>query len=116
MDPCADMLAMTGDRGLQVVRRLQDAGEKLTANTFRPFEGVYDPEDYSKIMDALEKDTELTAARMKEHVSAVLVERWWTWCLRHPELTVSRVHPSRRMHPSASAVAASICGCFLFQR
>ena len=42
-------------------------------------------------------DVKPTALRLRECANKIIMERWWTWVLLHPELTVNDIHPTRSM-------------------
>lgn len=87
---------MTGQRGLQLIRRMEEGGT-ISGATFRPLEAVFTPADYHKIVDGLEVVRRPTAGKLREVVAAVLQERWWEWCVLHPDIGADRIHPSRSM-------------------
>ena len=99
--PVAYFLMHTGREGLQIIERLCEK-EKVTGNSFKVLESVYVPADYHDIVTHLQHQDTVTVAMLKETAMEVLMDRWFSWIILHPEMPEEKVHRSRSMfHISA---------------
>ena len=80
-----------------MISRMEQAGEKLSGNSFRTMEGMYVPADFTEVVSRMAAETKPTVGRMKDIVLDVLTRRWWEWALCHPAIPEDLVHPSRSM-------------------
>ena len=97
MVACATLLLHTGQSGLKAIQGAEAHGDRLLPASFRPLEPVYVPADYQLIVDGVLKSEPITMGRLREVTQDVLSDRWWDWCLNHPHMPTTRVHPSRSM-------------------
>ena len=97
------ILASGGDDVVDAVRQMErwpsgERDKRLTANTFRPLESLYDPADYRELTTLLRDDTvRQSASRLRAEVTRIVANRHWKWLLLHPGLKDSQIHPERRM-------------------
>ena len=95
----ASLVMATGERGLTLLSEMQRLA-KVTAGGLRCLEAVVVPADYHRIVSLMDPDVaKPTAQRLKAVTNDVLMERWWRWCLLHPLLDATRVHPTRSVFP-----------------
>ena len=50
-----------------------------------------------QVLDLMTIEKHPSINKLREIVMEVLVERWWEWCLMHPDLTGTKVHETRRV-------------------
>ena len=109
----ADFLVNTGKSGLQMIQRLESAGEKLSGNSFRSLEGMYVPQDFNDLVSRMAAEPKVSVPKMKDTVLDILTARWWEWALTHPAIPESQVHPSRRMLPPCNPVCLVPMHCIV---
>ena len=91
------LILHTGAEGLKMIEHMEAGGDRVSGNSFRVMEGIYVPEDYTKIVEKVRAGDNVNTSRMREVATEVLTERWWSWVLLHPDLPEDKVHPSRRV-------------------
>ena len=93
----AEFVNQCGTRALNVLAAMEAVG-RVTGYLFKPLESLCVPEDWQRVTAMMEvPDVKATALRLRECANKIIMERWWTWVLLHPELTGNDIHPTRSM-------------------
>ena len=99
----AEFIIVCGKLAVTVLRRMEQT-TKVTGYTLKVMESLTVPEDWLRVAALMDMDEhKATASRLRDVTMAVLRERWWSWCLLHPDLKDTHVHSSRRMFILAPA-------------
>lgn len=99
MYPAAEFALQCGEVAVEMVERMEHDG-KVGPYTLKPMEPLVVPEDFHRVASQmLQHSTKATAMHLRDVCATVLRERWWTWCLLHPELADTHIHPTRSMLP-----------------
>ena len=93
----AEFIIVCGKLGVTVLRRMEET-TKVTGYTLKVMESLTVPEDWQRVAALMDMpEHKATASRLRDVTMTVLRERWWSWCLLHPDLKDNYVHSSRRM-------------------
>ena len=106
----AEFIIVCGKLAVTVLKRMEET-TKVTGYTLKVMESLTVPEDWLRVAALMDMhEHKATASRLREVTMAVLRERWWSWCLLHPDLKDTHVHSSRRMFILGPASGLG-CGC-----
>ena len=93
----AEYINQCGAGALNGLAAMEAVG-RVTGYLFKPMVSLCVPEDWQRVTAMMEvPDVKPTAMRLRECTKKVTMERWWTWVLLHPDLTISDIHPTRSM-------------------
>ena len=94
----AAYLLVTMERGVRMLRSMEEHGCRLSGGVMRVFEPVLVPEDFDRVTGLMDPGlAKPTVARLRSITRDVLTARYWKWVLLHPELPEDMIHPSRRV-------------------
>ena len=104
----AAYLLVTMERGVRMLRSMEEHGCRLSGGVMRVFEPVLVPEDFDRVTGLMDPGlAKPTVARLRSITRDVLTARYWKWVLLHPDLTDDMIHPSRRVFAPTLATQPS---------
>jgi hypothetical protein len=89
-------ILVVGEKGVEVVKKVEERSPTPLAASFgKVMEPLRVPEDMHEVADAMLAEDKPSVTMFNQKVRDVLLRRWWSWVLFHPQLQPQYVHPSR---------------------
>ena len=108
MFTAAEFVNQCGEKALAVIQEMESYG-KLTGYVFKCMESLVVPDDWVKVARMLlVPGIKASVTKLREISVIVSRQRWWTWCLMHPELDSQYIHPSRSVFPFLPAALSLV--------